>query len=272
VHWDFPPPAYLPLTDPIFEYDHSDGFSITGGFVSRGPSLGAPYSGRYFYGDFITQRLWSFRIIVDGDGEGTATDLVEHTADLGGAGAIGSLVAFGIDGCGDLYILEHTSGLIQKIVAERPPVPLNNLVVEFGSLLEGTVDDLECSDDEAVRLASVFGFSATDPNLIQVRSAGNDPNDDAASLLGAIESRSNNPGVSAVVRLRNWSTGNFEQVHEYTVQQTDALESFTVADAAPFVRQSDGRIFIQIRHSVVATFSATGFESLFDWIDLRTEN
>ena len=35
-----PPPAYLPLVDPIHEYDRNSGESITGGFIYRGSALG----------------------------------------------------------------------------------------------------------------------------------------------------------------------------------------------------------------------------------------
>jgi hypothetical protein len=53
------PPAFLPLTDPIHEYDHSLGSSITGGHVYRGSALGTAYVGRYFFADFIRSRVWS---------------------------------------------------------------------------------------------------------------------------------------------------------------------------------------------------------------------
>jgi glucose/arabinose dehydrogenase len=44
---------------PIHEYVHGSGrCSVTGGFMPRG---GVPGSGRYFYGDFCTGEVWSFR-------------------------------------------------------------------------------------------------------------------------------------------------------------------------------------------------------------------
>ena len=55
------PPAFTPLVEPIHEYDHSTGSSITGGYVYRGSALGAEFRGRYFFGDFIRSRVWASR-------------------------------------------------------------------------------------------------------------------------------------------------------------------------------------------------------------------
>ena len=59
------PPAFLPLVDPIHEYDHTAGSSITGGYVYRGTALAAEYRGRYFFADFIRSRVWSIALTVD---------------------------------------------------------------------------------------------------------------------------------------------------------------------------------------------------------------
>ena len=45
-----------PLIDPIAEYDHSIGRSMTGGYVYRGSAI-ASLRGRYVFGDFLSGRL-----------------------------------------------------------------------------------------------------------------------------------------------------------------------------------------------------------------------
>ena len=51
-------PAEPQFTNPVAEYSHELGCSVTGGFVYRGPSIPA-LDGRYVYGDYCSGRLWS---------------------------------------------------------------------------------------------------------------------------------------------------------------------------------------------------------------------
>lgn len=53
------------LIDPITEYNHSEGVSITGGVVYRGSSIPA-LVGDYLFGDFGSGRIWN----LSGDGQG----------------------------------------------------------------------------------------------------------------------------------------------------------------------------------------------------------
>ena len=46
------------LTDPIAEYHHTVGRSVTGGFVYRGLAYPA-LVGRYFYADYVDGKIWS---------------------------------------------------------------------------------------------------------------------------------------------------------------------------------------------------------------------
>ena len=106
------PPAYLPLTDPIHEYDHSVGQAVTGGYIYRGAALGAAYRGRYFFADYVRGRVWSVALSINGSGEATASGLVEHTATLGGV-SVGNVSAFGVDADGELYVVSYSLGTIR---------------------------------------------------------------------------------------------------------------------------------------------------------------
>lgn len=117
------PPAYLPLTDPIHEYDHTAGQSITGGFVYRGAALGPAWRGRYFFADFITSRVWSIALAVGANGEATASDRRDHTADLGGAAELSGISSFGVDSSAELYIVSYGRGAILRITAGTPTTP-----------------------------------------------------------------------------------------------------------------------------------------------------
>ncbi len=126
------PPAFLPLIDPIFEYDHGTGQSITGGFVYRAAALGAAYAGRYFFADFVQGRVWSLALTIDpSTGAARASGLLEHTAELGGASQLGNVSSFGVDADGELYVVSYSRGTVLKLAgpASAPPTPLNPRIV-----------------------------------------------------------------------------------------------------------------------------------------------
>ena len=115
------PAAYLPLVDPIYEYDHAVGQSITGGYVYRGSALPANYRGRYFFADFVQGRVWSMALAIDASGEAHASDLIEHTAELSTPARFGNVSAFGVDADGELYLVSYSLGRIFKVIG--PPAP-----------------------------------------------------------------------------------------------------------------------------------------------------
>ncbi len=129
-------------TGPVFEYDHSMGSSVTGGYVARGPRAGKA-EGRYFFGDFVSSRVWSFR------GGGGARDVIDHTRDLGG---IQSISSFGEDGRGDLYVVSiggavyRLSGESGGSAAGRPVVSVKRTPTVTGRrkiTLRGTARDAD---------------------------------------------------------------------------------------------------------------------------------
>ncbi len=87
-----PPPDAVP---PVYEYDHDEGFSVTGGFVYRGERIPG-LRGAYVFGDLGTARLWA--LAADGNG-----GLGRH--DLGVGVEEGTLASFAEDAQGELYVL-----------------------------------------------------------------------------------------------------------------------------------------------------------------------
>ena len=54
------PPADAKFIDPVHEYSHADGISITGGFVYDGKKL-PELKGAYIYGDWGSGRIWALK-------------------------------------------------------------------------------------------------------------------------------------------------------------------------------------------------------------------
>jgi hypothetical protein len=102
---------------PIHTYTHATGFSITGGYVYRGcdiPSL----QGTYFFADYGTSRIWTFKYV-----GGVMTEFTERTAELapGGGLTIASIASFGEDANGEIYIVDRAgvgTGEIYKVFAD----------------------------------------------------------------------------------------------------------------------------------------------------------
>ena len=121
------PPVGVTFAAPAFDYDRTAGRSITGGYIYRGgffPEL----QGRYVFGDYVTRRVWSLAIDST-TGIGRPEDLVDHTAELTVGGALGGISAFGVDANGELYLVDHTRGLIVRFVRTTPRPPTNVRIV-----------------------------------------------------------------------------------------------------------------------------------------------
>ncbi len=84
------------LVFPVHVYSHDVGCSITGGHVYRGSAI-PDLVGTYVFGDFCTGRLWG--LTVDHQGASKRVELEVSAPRL-------SLVSFGEDAAGELYVLD----------------------------------------------------------------------------------------------------------------------------------------------------------------------
>ncbi|HEU5305070.1 MAG TPA: PQQ-dependent sugar dehydrogenase, partial [Gemmatimonadales bacterium] len=95
------------LALPTFEYGHSEGCSVTGGYVYRGSAIPS-LQGHYFFADLCQGWVRSFRY-----SGGTATELTDWPSLSTGT----SIVSFGQDAAGELYVIEP-GGRVLKIVPD----------------------------------------------------------------------------------------------------------------------------------------------------------
>jgi uncharacterized repeat protein (TIGR03806 family) len=122
---DFYPetPGYdAKLIDPVAEYFHGEGISVTGGGVYRGAEL-PDFDGAYFYGDYASGNVWTVRL--DERGRPVGKRQVART-EL-------SIAAFGVDQAGEMYLCSFDGGIYRlrptagdrKAVADAFPKKLS---------------------------------------------------------------------------------------------------------------------------------------------------
>ena len=92
------------LVWPIHEYGRAAGCSVTGGFVYRGRIAAA--RGRYFFGDYCTGAVWSFRV-VSGRKRGLRREPF----------TVPTLSSFGRGSLGGMYLLSHTRGIVFRLAS-----------------------------------------------------------------------------------------------------------------------------------------------------------
>ena len=117
--------------DPIYDYQHlpDQSFSVTGGYVYRGPDGPAgELTGRYFFGDFINRWIHSI------DAE-TGFNFTDWTAQfVPPEGTIDQIVSFGEDGAGYLYIVDRL-GEVFRVVGPFDFVPCPDLELSMDAIM-----------------------------------------------------------------------------------------------------------------------------------------
>lgn len=81
-------------TDPVAEYDHGEGESITGGYVYRGTAI-PELAGAYLYGDYSSGTIWALL-----DGSSAPEPILDSGLNIS---------AFGEGADGELYVIDYSS-------------------------------------------------------------------------------------------------------------------------------------------------------------------
>ena len=133
------------LIDPVVEYDHSEGISITGGYVYRGTKIPSLY-GKYIYGDFGSGRIWS----ASGSGDGIfAAQLIAETNI--------QISTFAQSPDGEMFVADFSGGGVQQLIAAGEPAAPTG----FGAKLSET----GCLDpaDATKPPAGMIGYTVNSP-------------------------------------------------------------------------------------------------------------
>jgi glucose/arabinose dehydrogenase len=96
-------PDGLQLIEPVAEYQHPVGCSVTGGYVYRGQDL-PEFQGVYLYSDYCSGKVWGLLRLADGSWQNQV--LFETGLNIS---------SLGIDEAGEIYLVDQPSGTISRL-------------------------------------------------------------------------------------------------------------------------------------------------------------
>ena len=97
-----PVPEGITLVEPVTEYSHQLGCSVTGGVVYRGQAL-AEWQGVYLYGDYCSGRIWG---LINAAGGWQTAELYDTDWNI---------TSFGVDEQGEIHLVAY-DGTLYKLV------------------------------------------------------------------------------------------------------------------------------------------------------------
>ena len=110
---------------PVTDYSRDFGYSVTGGYVYRGPSL-PQLHGAYIFGDFGSGNIFLLRY--EG-GQVIADSVLLRNPSL-------NISSFGVDQNNELYVLDYNSGKILKLAGNAGPTSVKTSGVPLQYALE----------------------------------------------------------------------------------------------------------------------------------------
>ncbi len=167
------------LTSPLWEYSHSVGISITGGFVYRGSRI-ASLQGSYVFGDFGSGRIWALDYD-PGSGSVSVRQIATGT----------SISSFGVDADRELYFTSF-DGHIYTFAEQMPG--------EVGLLLDTIrFDSTAVGSTKSATRAVARNNGAHPATIDSVRLRG--PDADAFAITGTLDGTSLDASAALTVEL-----------------------------------------------------------------------
>jgi glucose/arabinose dehydrogenase len=236
--------AYEPHTPPVYEYGRSVGGSITGGRLYRGLQLGPEFFERYFYADYVSGRVFSFRPTYNAvTGEVTqVSDVREHTADFDPIFGPGGVSSIDQDSNGELYTLDIGGRIIR--LTRLNHTWITDVVRRQGLITSGQVRSLVIDENRELVVIPFNAFFT--PNRDTSIEAGFQTNRSSHSTLTlTINGRINQAlNVPATFRLFNWTTNAWDVVGTANLVASPT-ENVVTRPSADYV-SSSGRIEVRL--------------------------
>ncbi|HMR40829.1 MAG TPA: PQQ-dependent sugar dehydrogenase [Ignavibacteria bacterium] len=184
---------------PILEYSHSEGASVTGGYVYRGSLLPDLY-GKYVYADYSYGKVWCLTY----DGINPVVNTLLEDANF-------AVSSFGVDENNELYIVKHhaSSGRIMKFINQN--VATLELKLSIEGFYENTNDKLRIRDT-----VTVFARQTTAPFAVA---------DSATSVIDSLT-------FSGIFIFNNANTGTYY----FQTRHRNALETWSSAGGSSLIK------------------------------------
>lgn len=103
------PRGPTPIVPPTVDIPHTEGASVTGGYVYRGKKF-PELVGTYIFGDWETRRIWG--VNADASEPGPKREIMDPTV---------RVVDFGENQNGEIYLLDYDAGTIHTFARNPPP-------------------------------------------------------------------------------------------------------------------------------------------------------
>ena len=207
-----PPPG---LVDPIWEYGRSEGASVTGGYVYRGPSVPA-LVGKYIYSDYSSRHVWALSY----DGTTVSNQLLFDSPSR--------ISAFGVAEDGELFMCGHNSVSLTKIRGISESGGVYSVTDPFPNLVFDQPVDLKNAGDGSNRL-----FVVEQEGLIRVfdNEAAADTIRTFLDIRGPVVCCGER-GLLGLAFHPDYPSNGFFYVY-YTTGNTDVLSRFQVSASNP---------------------------------------
>jgi hypothetical protein len=85
----------------------------------------------------------------------------------------------------------------------------------------------------------------------------------------SVETNNDTPGAVARIRIFNYDTNQMEDLGTFPLTTGDRIVRFqSIPNHAAYIRDSDGQVRIEVRHSALVVFSAQGFQWRTDFVSI----